>query len=356
MVEHQVNAARLLTAGYVTFDIIEHCGGAGEYWHAVGGTCGNVSVFTSALGLDVTVLCRIGEDDRGDFLWDGLDEWGVNVSLVERIRGLPTPAVVQETRSRGDKTHHFTFRCPGCHIRLAKSGVVSMKQAEVVSSNIGEFDVYYFDRATRSTVHLAEAAREAGLIVIFEPTSIPRTSLALRAASLSDIVKFAKRRRRCATDWRPAVGSSTRLMLETLGDQGVQLWPWLEDDWGEVVAMPAVEPKWICDTAGAGDWLTAGVLIHQLMFRGALAIESVEESVAVGQRLSALSLEFSGPSGVLVNAGPEAIEEIFHGISPRLAEPNVVARGYSRSSNRSTPYTACSLCLSPFAQLKTITG
>ena len=63
---------RLLMAGYVTLDLIVRDLDEQDYWQSAGGTCGNVSVFSSALGADVSLLARVGEDQRGRLL---LDAW-----------------------------------------------------------------------------------------------------------------------------------------------------------------------------------------------------------------------------------------------------------------------------------------
>lgn len=347
MLDAKAQSSRLLTAGYVTFDVISHCVTAGEYWHAVGGTCGNVSTFTSALGVDVTILGRVGEDKRGEFLVNGLEGWGVNIDCLERVTGLPTPAVVQHTRRTAGKTHHFSFRCPECQQRLPKSGVVSMEQAELAARRIDEFDAFFFDRATRSTVHVAEAAREAGLLVMFEPTAMPRTSLAIRAGSVSDIVKFSRRKKQFRTSWMPTLGSPTRFLVETLGEEGVQIWPWLEDRWGEDTVLPAIKPSSICDTAGAGDWLSAGVLTHQLLRQRSLTLEGILRSVEIGQRLSALSLEFSGPSGVLMALGSEALAQAVTRSKSSCIDHGVVLKESTASLKYSSHGLLCPLCLSP---------
>ena len=181
--------SRLLTAGYVTLDLIVRDLEMRDFWHAAGGTCGNVSAFASALGLDVSILARVGEDRRGELLVDDLAGTGVDITRVERIPGLSTPGVVEFIRSRRGGGHRFAFRCPACKADLRKAAVVSQRQATRVADCVESFDAFFFDRATPATIRLAEAAREAGLLVMFEPTSVPRTRNAVRAAALSNYLK-----------------------------------------------------------------------------------------------------------------------------------------------------------------------
>lgn len=78
---------RLLTAGYLTLDLIVRDVIARDFWHAAGGTCGNVSVFSSSLGAEVSILARVGDDRRGKNLVKILVQTGVDIVGVERVAG-----------------------------------------------------------------------------------------------------------------------------------------------------------------------------------------------------------------------------------------------------------------------------
>ena len=343
--KHSARPARLLTAGYVTLDLIVRDLEMRDFWHAAGGTCGNVSAFASALGLDVSILARVGEDRRGELLVDDLAGTGVDTTRVERVPGLSTPGVVEFIRSRRGGGHRFAFRCPVCNADLPKAAVASNRQASGVADCIEGFDAFFFDRATSATITLAEAARDAGLLVMFEPTSVPRGRNAVRAAALSDIVKISLKPSQSSGTWEPADGASTRFIIETLGSQGTVLRCRSRLGWGALHKLPAATQSNVRDTAGAGDWLTAGLVTTLVDQLDALDMENISDSISYGQELSAISLAFDGPSGALAELGPATIVSLANGSSsPQLSavvgdQPHVSQSRLQHTDRR------CELCL-----------
>ena len=217
MTRNRSNPPRLLTAGYLTLDMIVRDLTTGDYWHSAGGTCGNVSIFATALNLDVSLLARIGADHRGQRVLDHMNDAGVNTDDIEEGAALRTPGIVELIRGTSERTHRFTHQCPLCATRLPKIAVASKRQAKTKVKDIDRFDAFFFDRATLSTITLATAAREAGLIVMFEPPSVPRTQRAIRAAELSDIVKLSRRPASRIKNWSLNPNGATKFIIETLG-------------------------------------------------------------------------------------------------------------------------------------------
>ena len=141
------------------------------------------------------------------------------------------------------------------------------------SSPSNRFDAFFFDRATSATLLLAAAAREAGLLVMFEPPNVPRTATALRAAELSDIVKTSRRPGNRGRDWELRPDAATRFIVETLGPKGVRVRHRSSTSWGEWQNMPPFPPAQIKDTAGAGDWMTVGLLTNLLPRKDTIGID-----------------------------------------------------------------------------------
>ena len=231
---------RLLTAGYLTLDLIVRDLETRDHWHVVGGTCGNVSVFTSVLGAEVTILGRVGEDQRGRRLLQHLAAAGVDATHVERLARPRTPAVVEFLRGSKNGAHRFAFRCPVCNVNLPRGAVVSKRTAIMEAENIERFDAFFFDRATPATVRVAEAARHADLFVMFEPTSVPQTEWAERAAALSDVVKVSQQPGEGLSSWTPTRGASTRFIIETLGSRGARVRSRSRRGWSAWQQVPAV--------------------------------------------------------------------------------------------------------------------
>ena len=337
---------RLLSAGYMTLDLIVRDLESGDYWQEIGGTCGNVSAFVTALGLDVTTLAKIGDDVRGEVLLQRTEESGLGTTGTERIPGMQTPAIVELLSGDTVRTHRFVFKCPLCAARLPKAAVVSKKHVDAVVQDIESYDAYFFDRATPSTVHLAQAARDAGLLTVFEPTTVPRTVLAERGAALSDIVKVSQQPSDTMTKWRPAKGASTKIIVETLGSRGIRYRGRVQRGWSAWRKQPAAERSGVRDTAGAGDWLTAGLLTYLLARPTELTLSSVQAALEYGQRLSALSLAFDGPHGALRELGAATIRQVPLDDPEAMVWPRSSALGPPPRNGSEQDATLCDLCLS----------
>ena len=345
MARHKQGPPRLLAAGYLTLDMIVRDLANGDYWHSAGGTCGNVSVFTSALGVEVSILAQMGKDQRARRILHYMDAAGVDTLNLEHKSALRTPGIVELIGGTDKGEHRFTSWCPLCGIRLPKQAVVSKGMAESVAMNINQFDAYFFDRATSATISLARAAREAGLLIMFEPPSVPRTSRAKSAAALSDIVKISRRRGYSGRDWDSCPNGSTRFIIETLGPAGARFREVSSGGPGKWVQLPAFTPTRIKDTAGAGDWLTAGLLADLLQRRYTLSEDSIVDPIEYGQRLSAISIAFDGPSGALSALGATAIKRAASGI--RSFPVNHDARSCTSEGENVTVtlQDCCALCL-----------
>jgi sugar/nucleoside kinase (ribokinase family) len=335
---------RVLTSGYVTLDLIVRDVIPQDYWDAVGGTCGNVSAFLAALGADVSLLARVGFDRRGRRLLSRLKATGVDVSQIERVERLPTPGIVVNIGGDNRKGHRFSFECPLCGSHLPKVGVVSSRRAKIVASQIEDYDVFFFDRATAATIALAEAARGAGLLVVYEPTSIPRTEYAHRATALSDVVKVSEQMNQSMDDWQPASGSSTRFITETLGERGVRFRHRLAGTWSKWTQLPAIKQCCISDTVGAGDWLTAGMLKALLDHSGDMDENAFRKALEFGQGLSALSLAFHGPHGALGALPPATIVHLAQEAALARVAPDVSSTTKARRWPAAPGH--CRLCFS----------
>ncbi len=337
---------RVLTAGYVTLDLIIRDLDRGDYWQSVGGTCGNVSVFASALGADVSILARIGHDLRGERLFGSIQKAGVNTTGIERVADFSTPAIVELVRGTRNKRHKFAFVCPSCGQRLPKAAVVSKQKSTKFAEVISEYDAFFFDRATPATVSLARAARNAGLLVVFEPNSVPKTALAESAASLCDILKIALTHNETHLRWRAIQGMTSQFIVETLGGEGVRLRT--RSNLGEesLIALPPANQPCIRDEAGAGDWLSAGLIVALMAHPNPRDKDALLTAIDYGQRLSAISLAFDGPGGALTALGAPRIDQMARSNLPLRIPPGIYDNVKKPRAHEPGRSNICFLCLS----------
>jgi fructokinase len=119
-------------------------------------------------------------------------------------------------------------------------------------------NVFYFDRISRGAVTLAENARKAGAMVIFEPSSESDPNLLEDALAIAHVVKVASDR----IDGNEALRSakSPFLLIETLGADGLRFSHSLRDGRRVWRKLSAFDVDTVSDPAGAGDWCTAGII------------------------------------------------------------------------------------------------
>jgi sugar/nucleoside kinase (ribokinase family) len=77
----------------------------------VAGTAGGTVVDTAKLGLRSLAVGAVGEDEKADFVLATLRKFGVDVSAMQRLPGLPTSATILNVRPNGER--------PALHVRGA---------------------------------------------------------------------------------------------------------------------------------------------------------------------------------------------------------------------------------------------
>lgn len=124
----------------------------------VAGTAGGPMVDCAKLGLKTLAVAAVGDDEKGDFVIDTLNRFGVDTRLIQRTSTAPTSATILNVRSNGDR--------PACHVRGA-SDYLHVQLADYSTIFNGDF------------VHMGGT----GLLKAMDG---PRTTQFLRAAKMAD--------------------------------------------------------------------------------------------------------------------------------------------------------------------------
>jgi hypothetical protein len=77
----------------------------------VAGTAGGTVVDTAKLGLKSLAVGALGDDEKADFVLATLAKFGVDVSAMQRLAGVPTSATILNVRPNGER--------PALHVRGA---------------------------------------------------------------------------------------------------------------------------------------------------------------------------------------------------------------------------------------------
>lgn len=289
--------------GLIALDVVVSEGRPEAPSRWAGGTCGNVLAVLSYLGWRAAPVARLRGGEAATQLLADLRQWGVGTEFVSLAEDGSTPVIVQWIHQEpgGEPRHTFSWRCPTCGARLPGYKPVLASEAEALDGRLDSPRVFFFDRLSRGALILARQCAKLGAAIVFEPPSVGNPILFREAWELADVVKYSHERLHDL----PAeleVGTRPRLQIETLGRDGLRYrlrvpgsrtWEWQSLD-----AVPAARLR---DTAGAGDWCTAG-LVHKLFPEGSRALQAAGDAVVrnalrYGQALAAWTCGFQGSRG-----------------------------------------------------------
>lgn len=267
---------------------------------SLGGSTGNVLAILSSLGWSSRPVVTLGTDRPGELLTEELDALGVDLGLVRRSANCRTPVVYQhQLSSASGATHKFSFECPYCGNRTSPNPSFDSDLVECALTSIPTTDVFFFDRPSVESCALAEAYASTGALVVFEPSSAGKDkALFSRALSVAHVVKYANDR---FGDLHGYNLNSALVEIQTLGAEGLKFRaPSLADEW---FTLGAYNLSKIKDTAGAGDWCTAG-FIYKLYDDSSTSTEKLTygrlvEALSFGQVLSSLNCMTMGARGLL---------------------------------------------------------
>ncbi|MBI4937624.1 MAG: hypothetical protein HY846_05315 [Nitrosomonadales bacterium] len=246
------------------------------------------------LGWRSVPVCELGKDSAGHRVREEFQKLKADLRFVVESDHVCTP-VVYQMPVNAPETHKFSFRCPHCGERRGYLAPSDAQLGEQVYKGVPTPSVYYFDRVTKVSLALAEKYRARGVLVVFEPSDVPTNKEDFqRAISATHVLKYADNR---FADF-PYDVSNISLEIKTMGSKGLRFRiPSLLEDWA---SLPAIRVPVVVDTAGAGDWCTAGLLasLFGAGTRWQLSYSAAYQGLRYGQSLAALNCMFAGARGI----------------------------------------------------------
>lgn len=263
---------------------------------ALGGSTGNVLAILAFLGWTSVPVARLGRDAAATRIRDEFLSLHADTRFLKEEETTSTP-VVYQWPGFGEKTHRFSFSCPVCGVKRSFVPSNDTAHCKHVLAGVDSPDVFYFDRVTPWALLLAEEFKQRGALVMFEPSSVDGDGPTFqRAIKASHILKYADER----IDRLEAFDrSNLDLEIQTAGADGLrfrrpalrdELWHWLD----------ALKVVTVEDTAGAGDWCTAGLLHYLCEKKGqdASSMPTLARALRYGQTLAALNCMYPGARGL----------------------------------------------------------
>jgi sugar/nucleoside kinase (ribokinase family) len=308
-------AKTVLGAGLVALDVIMNGKPDSPAYLSAGGSCGNVLSILGYLGWDATPIARLGKNKAANELIKDLQKWSVNKDFISRTSDGSTPIIIHRILQdkAGNPKHRFEFRDPDFKTWLPSYKPVLGAYVKEMDTATVQPHVYYFDRASRGTIDLAKRCKENGALIFFEPISVSDIRLFKEAIATADILKFSEERVKNYEELFPS--QQCVLEIRTLSSDGLEYRyskTRTATDWKHIKPM-TMAGNLIKDTAGAGDWCSAGI-ISSLGAGGSkgfteLGKQEVIHSLNVGQSYSAVSICFTGARGLMYQFNKEMLDK-----------------------------------------------
>jgi hypothetical protein len=229
--------------------------------------------------------------------------WRVNTDFVTTNDSGSTPVIIHRILKdkKGNPLHRFQFKNPNTGAWLPGYKPPLSKEIPLIVSQMPPPNVFYFDRVSRATIDLAIEANNRGAVVFFEPSSIGNISHFHECLKVSHIVKFSNER---IPDYKKIFKlPQVNLEIETFGKDGLNFRSSKrKSSWKTIEPFKISE---LTDSAGAGDWCTAGV-INNLCSEGYYGfkkkkISDIIQALRSGQLLGAVNCFFDGARGLMYN-------------------------------------------------------
>ncbi len=283
-----------------------------RFW--AGGTCGNVLIALKYLDWSAEPIARLADDRATELLLHDLRRWRLSERFIRVQEGGSTPIIVHRItrQANGRVKHSFSWRCTACGARYPAYKPELVTVAEKIAPELKNANVFFFDRVSAAALVLAKAAAGSGALVVFEPSRIGNPILFRQAWEVAHVVKYS--RERLSGFAETDVEISTRLVIETLGAAGLR-YRWRRPGerfgtWAESKAVPVDDPK---DTAGSGDWCTAGLLSKIAPYGSAgfsdTTDEQIRNAIRFGQALAAWNCQFEGARGGMYAVSKQQFQE-----------------------------------------------
>lgn len=291
-------------SGLVTLDIVVDRESPDQYVVRSGGSCGNVMAILAYLGWNTYPIARLGQDNAASMVLDDFTLFGVDTTFITREPTASTPTIIEGVRNprNGSRTHSYTLHCPQCGNYMLRYRAIPQALTGRVVNELGQAQVFYFDRLSKGILDLAKHYREQGALVVFEPSAIKDERLFNKAARLAHILKYSDER---LSDVSGVLEDYIApFEIQTLGREGLRyrrstgknqaaLWQY----------MPAYRVSDVVDEAGAGDWCTSGI-IHSLGRYGVKSFwrtrsSGIRKALELGQALAAVNCRFRSARGTM---------------------------------------------------------
>jgi fructokinase len=263
---------RIICGGEILYDFISTSRGTGlagavEFTKKPGGSPFNIAIGLSRLGMDVSFLVKIGDDEFGAALRNFLIAEGVDISYVVNGAGHNTTLAMAAVDSAGKAEYRF-YRDNSADISLSVDELPPVTPREALAYTFGSLALAD-NPAGETYMYVFEKMRASGVMTMLDPNVRPlyvsdRPIFKKRVRYLAPLVDILK----LSDDdlfWLSGTKSIDEgisrmdcnpagLVIVTEGAKGARAY------WhGGMITVPC-RPVEVAETSGCGDAFIAGVM------------------------------------------------------------------------------------------------
>lgn len=298
---------KVLGAGFACVDLIK---GTTRSHISLGGTAANVLTILSQLGFETKLLTAEYAGELGVWYKNALQIRQISPIYFQKSK--KRLSVIIEDIDPNNNAHFFRTSCSNCKNSFMNVILPSDEKAEKLIPEMDNCNLLFYDRFSSGINYLANINKEGWNM--YEPNAFRMYANLLSGCQSSDIVKFSLERipdRICDQLLHDLIDTRAKIVIVTMGQKGLRLTVKKNGGWGEWNYLPSIDNENLVDTAGAGDWLTAGFLYELLLeypVVQTIAQEKLVEKIKKAQLLATAACGFTGAQGILKE--PRGIEQI----------------------------------------------
>lgn len=290
----------ILCVGEVLVDFIGHQTGVlinntRDYHRYLGGSPTNVAMNSARLGLKSVMVATVGDDGFGEYIFERLNEVGVNTNHIHKIIDKPTSVIfvsrtdgtpdfipyrkadsfINEDQISNDlltKTNLYHTTCFALSKKPAQSTILKKAEEAFKLGCKLSIDVNYAQKLWSSqeeAIHIIKAYCKFNPLVKISEDDMLR--LFEQKLSHEEIFNFFH-------------SEGVDIVCLTLGSNGVKL----SERGKEIIQLPAIKIDIVQDATGAGDAFWSGFLFAFIKEK------PIEKCLEVALQLAALKLQNVG--------------------------------------------------------------
>jgi sugar/nucleoside kinase (ribokinase family) len=265
----------------------------------VAGTAAGTSIDLAKLGLSVTAMGAVGDDELGNFLIDTMEKYRINTKSLARKKNIPTSATMLPIRPNGER--------PALHV-IGANGKFCWEDVDL--DVIKDSDYLHMGGTSllsvfdgQPTVDLLKYAKENGVVTTFDLVAIDRPDLldlivpclpfidyfmpgleeAEMMTGLKDRIKIIKF----------FLDKGAKHTVFKMGEEGSSIAYYDNKELVEIV-VPIIESE-VVDSTGCGDSYCAGFI------KGLSEGWSLEKSAQLGTACGSLVISGLGSDAGIVD-------------------------------------------------------